>query len=48
MKKKVSSTLVGVSGEYLRKTVTDDTRGKQTPEVGSFRYSDSGKFVFFT
>ena len=36
----------GELGEYLRKTVTDDTRGKQTPEVGRFRYSDSGEFVF--
>jgi uncharacterized caspase-like protein len=37
----------GELGEYLRKTVTDDTRGKQTPEVGRFRYSESGEFVFF-
>ena len=36
----------GELGEYLRKTVTDDTRGKQTPEVGRFRYSESGEFVF--
>tara|TARA_B100000959_G_C14913335_1_gene596116 strand:- start:153 stop:1436 length:1284 start_codon:yes stop_codon:yes gene_type:complete len=37
----------GELGEYLRKTVTDVTLGKQTPEVGRLRYSDSGEFVFF-
>ena len=37
----------GELGEYLRKTVTDVTLGKQTPEVGRLRYSDSGEFIFF-
>ena len=33
-------------GEYLRTTVSNDTRGKQTPEVARFRYSKNGEFVF--
>jgi len=34
-------------GEYLRTIVSNDTRGKQTPEVARFRYSESREFVFF-
>jgi uncharacterized caspase-like protein len=34
-------------GEYLRTTVSNDTRGKQTPEVARFRYSKSGEFIFY-
>jgi len=34
-------------GVYLRKSVTESTNGKQTPQVANFKYGEGGEFVFF-